>query len=193
MRYTEEQLMELPLNIVQNVDIENGDDEALVQKVLNIRRKDLPMTQVASFPSYMTNDITIEKEQELQAIIDAKKAQLMARFEEGIPSDGIEEPVVGDPIPDVTPEMHPDDTPISEPSAAPVPDVVLEPVIEPEVPVETPVAPEVAPEPVVVPVEPEIVPEARFCNDCDSKGVRHKKECVHYVPTKGFGSPGYTE
>lgn len=23
-----------------------------------------------------------------------------------------------------------------------------------------------------------------FCNDCTSKGVSHKKECIHYVPTR---------
>jgi hypothetical protein len=24
-----------------------------------------------------------------------------------------------------------------------------------------------------------------FCDSCDSKGVRHKKECVNYIPTNG--------
>ena len=128
MQYTEEQLMKMPMAVLRHVDIDTVEDEKLVQKVLNTRLHDMPMPNTPSFPSYVTNDITVEKEKELQAQIDAKNSEikkgLLASIDEDDEEDEEEEEV----------------------SVAPKTEVVAAVV--------------------------------RYCDYCDSLGVRHKKACT---------------
>lgn len=149
MKYTEQQLMDMPMKFLRNLDIETGEDEKLVQRVLNTRLKDMPVENPVVFPSSVTDNMTIEKERELQARIDARNSRMKAQLktDEEIPQ--IDE-VESQPLPDPTEE--PKET---EPTT-----------------------------------EVDVVKD-RFCELCDSKGVRHKKECSLYVPARGPGSKSF--
>lgn len=159
MKYTVEQLKEMPIQILRGINIESQEEEMAVQAELNTRLADMPISNPMTFKDSVTDNLTPEKEAELQAQINERNAKLKSQF------TPVGEEVVVEPVQEVVPE----------PIVEPVPEVVPEPVIEP--------VPEVVPGPVVEPV-----PEARFCEFCDSKGGRHKKECQLYVPTRGPGS-----
>jgi hypothetical protein len=169
MRYTVEQLKEMPVQILRGLNIETREEEELVQSILNTRMADMPLVNPMNFTSGATDQLTPEKEAELQAKIDARNATLKAQF---VPMSSEEVAPV-----EVVPDM------VTEPAPLEVAPETVEVIPEPVV------APEVTPEPVEVTPEPvEVIPEARFCEFCDSKGVRHKKECSLYVPTRGPGS-----
>ncbi len=132
MKYTEEQLMEMPMKFLRQLDIQNVDEEKLVQKVLNARFKDMPAVTPMNFSSSETDNLTVEKEKELQAKIDARNARLKAQLEG------------------------------EEPESAPLPDPTEED--------DEPLTPEADKTTTAI--------KAKFCNYCDSKGVRHKLACT---------------
>lgn len=153
MRYTREQLMDMPINLLRGIDIQSVEEEKQVQDVLNTRLVDMPIAQDMNFASSITDNIkTVEDEKKYQAIIDAKRVELKSRIPSG---DGItleenEEVPPVDPVP-------PLETPA--PSDAPLPD------------------PTQTPPPVEDPKE-EVAGQIKFCDFCDSKGRFHKKECT---------------
>ena len=109
MQYTEEQLYEVPISVLRGVDIMNADEERLVQKVLNARLKDRPAPNAMSFPASVTDNMTIEKERELQAIIDERNARYKANLGVALDEEEKEEEqdeVSEDDIPSTTPETQ---------------------------------------------------------------------------------------
>lgn len=82
MRYSIEQLENMPLNLLRNVDIQSKEEEELIQKIFNKRQLDNPVIDVdLNITSRMTDAIkTPEDEKKLQAEIDAKKAEARAKF-----------------------------------------------------------------------------------------------------------------
>lgn len=73
MRYTREQLFELPLGVVRGLNIETPEEEALVQEVVSQRVRDLPFQDPNPSSSLKTDNLTPELEAKLQAEIDAKR------------------------------------------------------------------------------------------------------------------------
>lgn len=141
------------------IDIKEHDEELSVQEVL-----DAKVAVAAPAKPVYRGDVpdikTKEEEEHWQGVIDARTAKIK----------GLAEPVV---------EETPKDLDVTLP--------VLEPT-EPVPPTEAPVQSEPEPTPPVVeeaPKEPEPVQEPeiveptvkKFCEFCDSKGGRHKKEC----------------
>ena len=112
MRYTKEELMDLPLNILQGIDITNKEEEDLVQGILNQKRLASPeFLAPITFPSSATDGITKEKELELQAKIDARQDEIR----KSLTAEEVE--TVEEPAPE------------PEPLAEPAP-VLLEPIPE---------------------------------------------------------------
>ncbi len=93
MRYTREQLFDLPLSVLRGLNIESPEEEKLVQEVVTLRVRDLPITDNVSEVSAMTDDMTPEKEAALQAEIDARVAQRTGVSQETVPEEPNEEVV----------------------------------------------------------------------------------------------------
>lgn len=145
--------MTMPMNLLRHLDITNGEEEKMVQRVLNTRLKDMPIPANFNFPASMTDNMTIEKERALQAKIDAYKAKVKA----GIIVDEDEE---GEE-PAETPE---EETPlIPETEEEDVPPLDTPPLPDPTAPVE--------------PLDATAV--TKFCDYCDSKRkYAHKIGCT---------------
>lgn len=126
MSYTLEELQDMPIHLLQGIDITSKEEEDLVQGVLNEKRSNQPVVVDFIIPSYMTDNMDGEKEAKLQAEIDAKKEEAKKRL---------------------------------------LPDTVL-----------------IVPEEEIQKVS-EVV-KAPFCQFCDSKGVRHKKNCTRLSNNK---------
>lgn len=157
MKYSREQLMDMPMSILRNVDIQNADEERIVQDVLNTRLKDMPVGVSMSFPASVTDGIkTVEDEMRLQKIMDDRRMKLKAH-------------VIGATTPEEEEEEAP--SPEEEDMEAPTsPAADVTPVEEPLVPPST--------EPLPEPSEVVGKTEVKFCDYCDSKGVSHKKVCT---------------
>jgi len=87
MRYTLEELEVMPINLLRNIDIQTKEEEELVQRVWNKRQLDLPIDIDLTIRSSETDNMTPEKEAELQARIDAEKAA--KRAELGVPGEEV--------------------------------------------------------------------------------------------------------
>ena len=141
--------MDMPMKFLRHLDIQSGEEEAVVQKVINTRLKDAPMGAPLVFPSSMTDNMTIEKEQELQSKMDTRNAQIKSQFTqlEEVPAVDAEPEIESQPLPNPTEPAE------EEPALVP----------EPEEEEESPTVDQV---------------KAPFCQYCDSLGVRHKKVCT---------------
>lgn len=147
------------MKYLKHLDIQNADEEQMVQKVLNTRLKDAPMGAPLVFPSHMTDNMTIEKEQALQAKIDARNAQIKSQF---APLDEVPQvDAEPQPLPDPTESIP--DAPAEEGRVEPIEDEPLMPEVEPEEEEESPTVDQT---------------KTAFCLYCDSLGVRHKKVCT---------------
>lgn len=152
--------MDMPINILRNVDIQNGDDERMVQDVLNTRLKDMPVAVNMSFPASVTDGIkTVEDEMRLQKIIDDRRMKLKAHM-------------IGATTPDTDDEEEEKSSPEEEDMESPstnadaTPEVPKEPLVPPTT------------EPTTEPSEVVGNAPVKFCDYCDSKGVTHKKVCT---------------
>jgi hypothetical protein len=111
------ELNKVPTNVLRQMDIRTTDEEKEVQMVLNRRLAASPIpVEQPKFMSSETDNMTIEKERELQAKIDARNEENRKRFQESIK----ETDEVGNPV-------------------------------------------------------------KKFCEFCDSKGVKHKKNCTRVI------------
>lgn len=151
MKFTNEQLMTMPLKHLRGLDIQNVDDEKLVQEILNTRMKGMPNVVTFNIPSSITDNLTVETEKELQAKLDVARAKRQAI-------------ILSEEEETTTPEVEEEDVPLmpetTEPAAEETtPEVPTEPVVEPE-----------------APSQPEVV--GKFCDYCDSLGGRHKRVCT---------------
>lgn len=81
MRYSTEELEAMPVNILRNVDIQSQEEEALIQRILSKKQLDLPIEIDLTLRSSQTDNMSPEKEAELQAVIDAEKAEARKKFE----------------------------------------------------------------------------------------------------------------
>jgi hypothetical protein len=76
MKYTREQMLEMPLSVLRGLNIESPEEEVLVQEVVNERVARLPVLDDGPSSSLKTDSIlSPEIEAQLQAEIDAKRAQ----------------------------------------------------------------------------------------------------------------------
>ncbi len=86
-KYTEQQLMVMPMKFLKQIDIESIDEERLVQKVLNTRLKSMPSPVAFNIPTHVTDNLTVETEKALQQRIDKVRAKaknhLTSQGEEG--------------------------------------------------------------------------------------------------------------
>ncbi len=171
MRYTEDQLKRMPINILRGLDIADIEEEKVVQRILNTRLVDMPVGIPMNFPASVTDNMTVEKERELQAKIDARNATIKRGLMVGIEGENEESPLEEEDIPVVIPE---EETPLMPETAEEV----------------VPETPETAPTDPIEPVEPQqevfgTVTAVTFCDYCDSLGVRHKKACTRpFKPTE---------
>lgn len=95
MNYTVEELRKLPIKLLKNIDIRNGDEEKLVQTILN-ERKISESVEILPYPvtSAMTDAIkTVEQEKELQAKIDAYKQEQFDRISGDTEDVSVKSPV----------------------------------------------------------------------------------------------------
>ena len=81
------------IELLRLVHIQNKEEEDLVQEVLNVKLAALPKKAKVALPVYSTNDLTPAKEAELQAKLDALKAEAVAETagEEPAPVPVVEE------------------------------------------------------------------------------------------------------
>ncbi len=176
------------------LDIREGDEEKIVQEVLNSKVRAAPPEVVLNFGTDPTDIKTAEQEAAMQAVVDERRAEAQARLAGGDMSDTpaqdapAPEVPAADPAPEVpvvdpVPEAPASEVPAVEPAPeAPVPEApAADPTPETPIVEEPASAPE---EPVVDPAPdapaPEATPEAslKFCDFCDSAGVKHKKACT---------------
>ncbi len=151
---TREQLNVMTLRKLQSLDIMEKDEEDLVQEIVNFKMQFMPMDAKIFRGDIMAMDIlTKEQEDAAQAIIDERIRKVR---EAGRPK-AVEPTVAPEPTP-VTPEPAPEVPPVVAPRVEPA---VVEPAPAPE-----------PPEPVT-----KLVQKKQFCAFCDSRGVRHKKNC----------------
>lgn len=129
---SKEELLTMPIAVLENQKIESKEEETLVQSILDQRRAQMPPQQNIYRGDIPFRIETPEKEAEYQKIIDERTAKVR--------------PQLGVVTQDSTPE--------------PIPNSEEEQKVE-----ESPV-------PVAVEAR------ARFCEFCDSKGVRHKLSCT---------------
>ena len=80
-----QELEAMPLSRLRNVDIRTVAEEAMVQSVINAKlaAQPVPIEQVP-LPSSATDYMTIEKEHELQAKIDAVNEENRKRLQESV-------------------------------------------------------------------------------------------------------------
>ncbi|MES2006910.1 MAG: hypothetical protein V4436_02245 [Patescibacteria group bacterium] len=121
MQYTEQQLMDMPMKFLKQLDIQNVEEEQMVQRVLNTRLKDMPAPNPLNFSASATDNMTIEKEQAMQAKIDERNARLKAQLaptEEEIVTEPQPLPNPTEPEPEVIPTANPIVEPVTPPPAA---------------------------------------------------------------------------
>lgn len=136
---TREQLGAMTIKQLRNVDIREGDEEAVVQEILNQKVRVAPLEMTINFGTDKTDIKTVEQEAEMQEVIDARVKDARERLSGAM--------------------LEPEQTPTSSPEEVP------------PAPVEIGDAP--------LP-DPTVIAEAPFCDSCDSKGGRHKKDCPKF-------------
>ena len=79
------ELERMPLSYLRNIDIRTVDEEKLVQSVINAKLAAQPVPIVQQpLPSSETDHMTIEKEHELQAKIDAVNEENRKRLQASV-------------------------------------------------------------------------------------------------------------
>lgn len=76
MKYTKHELENMPLTILRGLDISTPQEEAMVQSIIDERFISMPLETSLNIPASFTDNLTPEKERELQIKIDAKIAKL---------------------------------------------------------------------------------------------------------------------
>lgn len=76
MLSSKEELLTMPIAVLENQKIESKEEEALVQEILNQRRANMPPQQEVSRAGIPFNIETPEQEAEAQKIIDERTAKL---------------------------------------------------------------------------------------------------------------------
>lgn len=99
MRYSLEELENMPIYLLRGIDIQSKEEEVLVQGVLNKKYLEMPAKVDLSISSSLTDDMTPEKESELQAEIDAKKEEYKVRVFAGTVDDNADTVKTGDNLP----------------------------------------------------------------------------------------------
>ena len=79
MKYTKKELKKLPLSILRGIDIRNQEEEQMVQEAVTEKMASLPPENPLMVPSTLTDNLTPEKEAELQARIDKKTEALRTK------------------------------------------------------------------------------------------------------------------
>ncbi len=103
--YTKSELEVLPLNIVRSIDIANAEEEAIVQDVINRRISTEPgELKPLIFSASDTDNMTIEKERELQQRQDKHREEQLARMNP-VKSEDPEEGEVDSEEEEVDPEI----------------------------------------------------------------------------------------
>ncbi len=121
MRFSKEELYAMPILQLRGIDIQEKEEEVLVQEVLNARLAEMPVENPVHFTSMQTDNLTPEKEAELQAEINARNAGIKAQFEPTEPGP-LPDPTIVDPMDPVSPEQQ----------SAPIPEEVKEPLVQEE-------------------------------------------------------------
>lgn len=138
-----QQLMTMPITLLEHQNVESPEEERIVQSVLNERRAKMPLNREIYRRDAIAAVIeTPEQEKMWQKKIDERNEKARIKFQGGTePTD----------LPDPEPEPTNEDTvpSVGEPT----------PATEPELP-------------------PQLEAKAKFCEFCDSKGVRHKLNCT---------------
>lgn len=157
--YTESELMRMPISRVRNLDIRDSNEEALVQKVVDIRVSSMPLPQAVNRRD--VPDIkTVEEEAKWQKVVDERETK--ARL--GMITAELEPPT--------SPEATPEEVPQSMPTS--VPDGTLPPNDTPTMPgVYTP-TPNF--ETVNVPTELTPPPQEPSAFSCGEHNKRFEKE-----------------
>ena len=94
MQYTEDELMDLPMKLLQGVDIRSKEEEEMVQRVIDRKRLASPQPLIPlRITSSDTDGMTKEKELALQAKIDAHNEDIRLRLTGASEAAPIEEPV----------------------------------------------------------------------------------------------------
>ena len=76
MKYTKKELKKLPLSILRGIDIRNQEEEMQVQEAVNDKLSSMPLQNPLIVASVLTDNLTPEKEKELQEKIDKKTEAL---------------------------------------------------------------------------------------------------------------------
>jgi hypothetical protein len=72
-----EELMTMPITVLEHQNIENAEEEKLVQEILDLRRSQMPpQKQVYNNDAIQANISTKEDEAKWQKVIDERKAKL---------------------------------------------------------------------------------------------------------------------
>lgn len=93
--HTREQLERMPMRLLRSVDIRNGDEEKLVQEVVNKRLRALP-PEGTVYRGDVPDIRDGESEKHWQEVIDQRTAKLKARLDMG--AEDIETPAVENEI-----------------------------------------------------------------------------------------------
>jgi hypothetical protein len=173
---TKEELETLSLDRLRLIPIENPEQEALIQQAILGKMVDAPVEIRINKQDIPTDFKTPEEEKKYQEILDTrKKIALEEMGVNTVPLDSPKEETPTEPrtIPTemITPEMREagvDETTVLTSREEVVAELGEEAVakIEDEA------------EPVAVPPTEEIISKKKFCEFCDSKGVRHKLNCT---------------
>ncbi len=160
---TVEELAAMPISRLRTLDIQSSNEEALVQIVINEKVKAAPV----EVPQLVIHEDIRTKEDELawQAKVDERNERLRPK-EISVALDGLEEDLPLGPPLDYT-----NNTP-NEPISIPV-DASEEVAVD--VPIEIVVDPELEE---LEEIPQELQAKAPGCEECGSKGRRHKKGCV---------------
>jgi hypothetical protein len=74
--YTRQQLSEMPLSVLRNLDIQDAEEEAMIQEIVNIKVGNMPLPHKAINRSDVPDIQTPEEEEKWQGIIDERERKL---------------------------------------------------------------------------------------------------------------------
>lgn len=181
-RFTRDELSAMPIRRLRNLDIRDGDEEKLVQEIVDAKLAKMPPERTV-YRKDVPDIKNAEEEAKWQKVIDERTAKAKGKMISD--PDDIMRPI-GDVI-SPAPDEIPDETPDEEPEES----EQLEPDYDQDATEKDPEPEEEIIEPMendedATDVSQQTAKDAvtPWCDSCDSKGGRHKKTCPKYVAIK---------